>query len=129
MTLLVVTDNQISERKAEVAELEAARTPPPKRGRPSSPPTPSSATSATSASPTVTSLADSRFDWERVMRELALILPDDVWLTNLTGTVNPEVAVNGGASVALRGSVPGPALETDRLRRPARRRSPASSPR
>ena len=24
---------------------------------------------------TVTSLADSRFDWERVMRELALILP------------------------------------------------------
>ncbi len=60
---------------------------------------------------TVQSLADSRFDWERVMRELALILPGDVWLTNLTGTVKPEVSVNGAASITLRHGVVGPALE------------------
>jgi Tfp pilus assembly protein PilN len=60
---------------------------------------------------TVTSLATSRFDWERVMRELSLILPDDIWLTNLTGTVRPDVAVEGAASISLRDSAPGPALE------------------
>jgi Tfp pilus assembly protein PilN len=59
---------------------------------------------------TVTSLADSRFDWERVMRELALVLPGDVWLTNLTASANPAVAPDGGATVALRASIPGPAL-------------------
>jgi Tfp pilus assembly protein PilN len=60
---------------------------------------------------TVTSLANSRFDWERVVRELALILPHDVWLTNLTGTARPNVAVNGAASISLRDAAPGPALE------------------
>ena len=60
---------------------------------------------------TVTSLADSRFDWERVMRELSLVLPGDVWLTNLTGTASPAVSVEGGGGIALRGSIPGPALE------------------
>ena len=64
---------------------------------------------------TVTSLADSRFDWERVMRELSLVLPDDVWLVGLTATASPEVGLEGGAEGAggagLRASVPGPALE------------------
>ena len=32
---------------------------------------------------TVASLAQSRFDWERVMHELSLVLPSDVWLINL----------------------------------------------
>jgi Tfp pilus assembly protein PilN len=44
------------------------------------------------------------------MRELALVLPDDVWLTNLTATANPQVAPDGGATVALRAAIAGPAL-------------------
>jgi len=60
---------------------------------------------------TVTSLATSRFDWERVMRELALILPEDVWLVNLTGTVSPDVQVTDGAEITARDEVEGPALE------------------
>src|SRR3954451_22123326 len=40
---------------------------------------------------TVNSLATSRFDWERVLHELSLVLPSDVHLATLTGTVNPEV--------------------------------------
>jgi Tfp pilus assembly protein PilN len=60
---------------------------------------------------TVTGLATSRFDWERVIRELSLILPDDIWLTNLTGTARPGVAVEGSAGISLRDSAPGPALE------------------
>jgi Tfp pilus assembly protein PilN len=61
---------------------------------------------------TVSSLADSRFDWERVMRELSLVLPSDVWLVDLTATAAPGVSVSGGGSGgSLRAAVPGPALE------------------
>lgn len=60
---------------------------------------------------TVTSLADSRFDWERVMRELALILPSDVWLVKLEGSAAP--GAGGGEGGGLRASIPGPALQLE----------------
>jgi Tfp pilus assembly protein PilN len=60
---------------------------------------------------TVSSLADSRFDWERVMRELSLVLPSDVWLVDLTATAAPGVSVSGSSGSSLRAAVPGPALE------------------
>jgi Tfp pilus assembly protein PilN len=60
---------------------------------------------------TVAGLADSRFDWERVLRELALVLPEDVWLVKATGTASPGVTPTDGANVGTRGSVMGPALE------------------
>lgn len=60
---------------------------------------------------TVASLAQSRFDWERVIRELSLVIPEDIWLINLTGTVSPGVTVEGGAEITVRDSVEGPALE------------------
>ena len=81
---------------------------------------------------TVTSLADSRFDWERVMRELALVLPARRLAdrTRRATRLAPRSAIEGGGGGrGLRGSIPGPALEIERLRRRARKRSPASSPR
>ena len=60
---------------------------------------------------TIDSLAKSRFDWERVMQELSIVIPDRVWLTNLTGTVTPAASPANGAGLALRASIPGPALE------------------
>jgi Tfp pilus assembly protein PilN len=62
---------------------------------------------------TVNSLADSRFDWERVMRELSLVLPNDVWLVGLTASAAPGVSVEGGGGSAsgMRAAIPGPALE------------------
>lgn len=60
---------------------------------------------------TIASLAESRFDWERVIHELSLVLPADISLTNLTGTVSPEVTLEGAAEVPTRDSVAGPALE------------------
>jgi Tfp pilus assembly protein PilN len=60
---------------------------------------------------TVSSLAQSRFDWQRVLQELSRVLPSDVRLTTLTGTVSPEVTIDGGGDVTLRSDVPGPALE------------------
>ncbi|MFN8112347.1 MAG: hypothetical protein U0R51_04020 [Solirubrobacterales bacterium] len=60
---------------------------------------------------TIDSLAKSRFDWERVIREVSLVIPKTVWLSNLTGTVSPEVQLDDAPGITLRDSVPGPALE------------------
>jgi Tfp pilus assembly protein PilN len=110
---VVLANNQIAEREGEVAKLERE-----------------DATAAAKAErlaaytefrtmseqrvATVSDLADSRFDWERVMRELSLVLPSDVWLVGLTGTAAPGVAVDGGSTgetSGMRAAVPGPALE------------------
>ncbi|HEX2359719.1 MAG TPA: PilN domain-containing protein [Solirubrobacterales bacterium] len=60
---------------------------------------------------TISSLAKSRFDWERVMRELSRVIPPDVWLVNLTGTASPAVQIQDAAEIVSRDTVPGPALE------------------
>ncbi|MGN6276663.1 MAG: PilN domain-containing protein [Solirubrobacterales bacterium] len=63
---------------------------------------------------TISSLADSRFDWERVMGELSKILPPDVWLTSLKASASPEASSGGSGESggsSLRGSIAGPALE------------------
>lgn len=60
---------------------------------------------------TISSLAQSRFDWERVMNELALVIPADVWLVELAGTVTPGAVTENGPDIQLRDSVNGPALE------------------
>jgi len=110
VTLLVATGNEISSSKAEIASLERENEAAEARAAQLSAYTDFQAVHDQRVA-TVTELADSRFDWERVVRELSLILPADVWLTNLTGTANPEVSVTGAAGISLRDSVPGPALE------------------
>ncbi|HEX3174336.1 MAG TPA: hypothetical protein VHQ43_08990 [Solirubrobacterales bacterium] len=111
---LVLIGNQVSEREDEVATLRgedaaaavrAARLAPYTQFR----------TVSEQRVQTVQSLADSRFDWERVMRELALVLPSNVWLVNLTATATPESGVEGTGGDAgagsLRDAISGPALE------------------
>jgi Tfp pilus assembly protein PilN len=110
VTVLFVTSNQISDRTAEISQLESEKTTVEARARALDAYTQFHSVREQRVA-TVTSLADSRFDWERVMRELALVLPGDVWLTNLTGTASPEVSPDGAASVSLRSTIPGPALE------------------
>jgi Tfp pilus assembly protein PilN len=60
---------------------------------------------------TMRSLAESRFDWNRVLRELALVVPENVSLRSLAGTASPSVEVDGNEQIELRASLPGPALE------------------
>ncbi|HSR93293.1 MAG TPA: PilN domain-containing protein [Solirubrobacterales bacterium] len=112
VTALVLVGNQISESKAEVAKLEGEDAVAAARAQQLASYTQFRSMSEQRVA-TVQSLADSRFDWERVMRELALVLPSDVWLTNLTATASPEVSLDsgGGSSGTLRPQVPGPALE------------------
>jgi Tfp pilus assembly protein PilN len=113
VTALVLTSNQISDSKAEVVTLKREDAAAKARAERLAAYVQFQALSEQRVA-TVTSLADSRFDWERVMRELALILPGDVWLTNLSATATPNVALDGGGASSasgLRGAVPGPALE------------------
>ncbi len=110
VTLLVVTNNQISEHKAEIARLKQQNSIAQAKAAQYSPYTQFHGIYEQRVA-NVTSLAESRFDWERVMRELALILPTDVWLTSLGGTVTPEVTVAGLPGISLRDGIPGPALE------------------
>ena len=110
ITALVVTNDKVSDRKAEVATLESEKVSVEAKAH-------ALASYSQFASvreqrlSTVTELADSRFDWERVLAELSLVLPADVQLTSLTGTVAPGVNVSGGSGIGMRTQIAGPALE------------------
>lgn len=106
VAMLVLTGNEISERQDAVTTLKREDAA-------------ASAQAARLASytqfrelseqrvATVQSLADSRFDWERVLRELSLVLPSDVSLTELSasgaGGEGAEGSESGGAGFALSG--------------------------
>jgi Tfp pilus assembly protein PilN len=106
VAILVLTGNEISERQEEVTTLKREDAA-------------ASAHAARLASytqfrqlseqrvATVQSLADSRFDWERVLRELSLVLPSDVSLTELSasgaGAEGAEGSESGGAALAVSG--------------------------
>jgi len=62
---------------------------------------------------TVTSLAQSRFDWSRVLNELALVLPSEVSLSSVSGSASPDLQTSGGEGSGgdLRGAIQGPALD------------------
>ena len=124
VTAMVLTGNKISDREGEVATL-----------------TSEDATAAAEAEKlasyvsfqttseqrvaTVQTLADSRFDWERVMRELSLILPSDVWLVELNASASGESEQQRIAPACAARS---PARRSNsKAARPGRTRWPVSS--
>jgi Tfp pilus assembly protein PilN len=63
---------------------------------------------------TVTSLSRSRFNWPFALREVSRVLPDDVWLSLVVGTVAPGIQLEdagGGATTPLRNALAAPAIE------------------
>ncbi len=109
LALVVTTSNSISDSKAKKKDLEAQKESLQAQSQ-ALRNYASFASLKAQREQTVVSLAHSRFDWERVMRELTLVLPEDVWLTQVTGTVSPNVTVTDSAGDTLRGSIQGPAL-------------------
>jgi Tfp pilus assembly protein PilN len=107
MTLL---NNQISDRKDQVASLDSQVQQSQARAAALAPYV-QLANVRDARSVTIDSLAKSRFDWERVLRELALVTPDSISLSGVSGTASPGVEVDGAADVGLRAQVQGPALE------------------
>ena len=117
VALLVVTSNQISERKSEIVTLKREDTIAQQRAEKLASYV-QLAQLRQARTETVNGLANSRFDWERVMRELAKVLPSNVWLTGLDASASPEATSgSGGGSTessgasALRSAIAGPALE------------------
>jgi Tfp pilus assembly protein PilN len=64
---------------------------------------------------TVTSLSRSRFNWPFALREVSRVLPKEVWLTEVIGTVAPGISLEGGSSAGkttqLRNALASPAIE------------------
>jgi Tfp pilus assembly protein PilN len=58
---------------------------------------------------TVTQLADSRFDWAHALREVARVLPENAWLSQMTATTSSKVTISG-ANSGLRGALDVPAI-------------------
>jgi Tfp pilus assembly protein PilN len=112
VTAVVVTNNQIAESQNEVARLEGEDAVASAKAQQLAHFT-EFRTMSEQRVATVNSLANSRFDWERVMRELALVLPHDVWLVGLAATAAPGVSVEGGGGSGsnMRAAIAGPALE------------------
>lgn len=109
MTLL---GNKIDDHEAEIANLES-RTQESQARVAALAPYVQLASVKEARMATIDSLAKSRFDWERVLRELARVTPGSISLSSMTGTVSPSVDVEGGADVPLRSQAAGPALEID----------------
>jgi Tfp pilus assembly protein PilN len=116
VTALVLVDNEIADRKSEIASLKVEDAAAKARAERLSAYTQFHLMREQRVA-TVTSLANSRFDWERVIRELSLVLPRDVWLVKMIGSASPEANIGGaggpqgGSDSELRKSVPGPALQ------------------
>jgi Tfp pilus assembly protein PilN len=113
VSLLVLANNNISDRKSELSQVRQEDAEAKARAE-SLAPYAEFAALHEQRLQTIASLADSRFDWERVMRELSLILPHDVWLSSLDASAGSEAggssssASSGGGS--LSGSITGPSL-------------------
>ncbi|HEY8467641.1 MAG TPA: PilN domain-containing protein [Solirubrobacterales bacterium] len=101
---LVLFSNSVTEKESRLAALEAERDAVAAEAQALAPYAQFAAMQQ-NRELTVISLADSRFDWERVLRELALVIPDDVWLLELTGeavgngedggTLGPSLQISG----------------------------------
>jgi Tfp pilus assembly protein PilN len=110
VAVLALTSKQISDRKSEVAQLQQQEQEANAKAQ-------SLAAfiqfraAQDARSGTIASLAQSRFDWQRVMNEFARVIPSDVWFIKVAGSVDPGVTVTDGPDLQTRASVPGPALE------------------
>lgn len=108
VTMVVLANNKIGDRQAKVAELQREDEAIKSRTDELSPFVQFAAAERQRTN-TIRSLANSRFDWERVMRELSLVLPKDVSLTDLTAT-SPG-ATSPDASATTTGTTSAPSVE------------------
>lgn len=99
--------NEIDSNKSDIASLQARQALASEQAAGSEPYT-QFASLLDARSATVTSLAQSRFDWERVLRELALVIPRDVTLKSLSARV---IAGTSDSASTATSSIAGPSLD------------------
>ncbi len=95
--MYVVTANQVTSRQAETQELKAETDAAEQRAGALAQFGVFQEMKATRMA-SVGLLAAGRFDWERMSRELARVLPAGVWLTQLDATATGEEASSSGGS-------------------------------
>lgn len=112
VVLVIFTGNQITDSKAELAGLQARQAQADLNSAKLAP-YQDFATLEAARSETVSDLAQSRFDWDRVLNELALVIPANVTLENLTGSAAAGTAISGEGSstTAPDPSITGPSLQ------------------
>jgi Tfp pilus assembly protein PilN len=116
VTAIVLMGNTISDREAEVSSLKSEVAAAKAQAKRLSAFT-DFAAMQDARQETVTSLATSRFDWERVLREISLVIPDDVWLTNFTATASGSASEGASSSATSSSSsdvamgITGPTLD------------------
>ncbi len=110
VVVLVLTSNQISDREGEVAALQAEKASASAQAQELSAYT-SFQQVAEQRTRTIAELANGRFDWARVIKQLSLTLPPNVYFTNLSGSAGG--GEGGGAegiagpSLTIAGCAPG----------------------
>jgi len=113
VTFYVMTGNTVAERRAELDTLQTQVSTAQAQADATRPYRDFVAL-ADARVETVRQLGSARFDWHDAFADLSKVIPDDVWLSTLTGTVTSGVTVAGGGSSAasgLRGAIPNPAIE------------------
>jgi Tfp pilus assembly protein PilN len=109
----VLTSNAIADRHAQLTRLQV-QTRAAQAQAEATRPYREFASLAQARVQTIRQLGAARFDWHRALSDLSKVMPDNVWLSSLLGTVAPGVSVEGGASGAtstLRSALPNPAIE------------------
>ncbi len=106
---LVLTQNSVTESENEIAQLEVARDEAAQRAEALAPYAEFASLQAQRET-TISGLAQSRFDWERVLRELAVVIPARVSLTNIeassAGTDEGDSEVGSAPSLTMSGCAP-----------------------
>ncbi len=102
---MVLTQNSITSHENEIAELEVASDAAAQRAEALAPYA-EFANLQAQREQTIKSLAESRFDWERVLRELALVIPGGITLVGLDAASAGEVSEGTGSVDASAASAP-----------------------
>ncbi|MDP8968833.1 MAG: hypothetical protein M3N04_09555 [Actinomycetota bacterium] len=105
-----VTNKQLSDKQSDLARVEREAQVAEAKASSLKPYTEFAALSKARVD-TVAGLLDGRFDWAHSLREVARVVPRDVDLTSLVGTVSPTSTVEGGGGASLRSALPVPAIE------------------
>lgn len=114
----VLVSNQVSERQAKLAQI-STQADSAQSSVAQLKPYVDFASMEQNRTQTVRQLAATRFDWHQSLHDLARVMSKDVWLTSVTGTVAPNVSLDGGGGgggsaggggAGFRSALPNPAL-------------------
>ena len=107
VAMLVLTSNTVKDRESEVATLQVEKAAATARAQRLSAYA-SFQQVAEQRKQTIAALADGRFDWARVIKQLSLVLPRNVFFTNLSGSAGGGESSEGiaGPSLTIAGCAP-----------------------